>query len=45
MVGEFERIVDVVELEWREVEEGRAQVEELHDVSTPLLFSLSLCRN
>ena len=39
MVGEHERIVDVVELEWRrEVEEGRAQVEELHDVSTPLLF-------
>ena len=35
LVAEHERIVDVVETEWRgEVEEARAQVEELRDVST-----------
>lgn len=41
LVAEHQRIVDVVEDEWRgEVEEARGQVEELRDVCTPdlLLF-------
>ena len=42
LVGEHERIVEVVEQEWRgEVEEARGQVEELRDVSA-FIYSFSV---